>query len=76
MTATIRMLMKALSPITQGQGTKGNEQIIKREAVMTPLGNVSGSLLANYWRKKDARQAQAAAAKDPVQPACENLSKG
>ena len=45
-------------------------------AVMTPLGNVSGSLLANYWRKKDARQAQAAAAKDPVQPACENLSKG
>jgi BASS family bile acid:Na+ symporter len=43
---------------------------------MTPLGNVSGSLLANYWRKKDARQAQAAAAKDPVQPACENLSKG
>lgn len=45
-------------------------------AVMTPLGNVSGSLLANYWRKKDARQAQVAAAKDPVQPACENLSKG
>ncbi len=29
-------------------------------AVMTPLGNVSGSLLANYWRKKDARKAQTA----------------
>lgn len=27
---------------------------------MTPLGNVSGSLLANYWRKKDARKAQTA----------------
>ena len=30
-------------------------------AVMTPLGNVSGSLLANYWRKKDARAAKPAA---------------
>ncbi len=30
-------------------------------AVMTPLGNVSGSLLANYWRKKDARTAKPAA---------------
>lgn len=44
-------------------------------AVMTPLGNVSGSLLANYWRKKDARQAQAAA-NNPAQTVSEHLSKG
>ena len=42
---------------------------------MTPLGNVSGSLLANYWRKKDARQAQAAA-NNPAQTVSEHLSKG
>lgn len=35
---TVRILMKAVSPITQGEGTKGNEQIIRREAVVTPLG--------------------------------------
>jgi len=45
-------------------------------AVMTPLGNVSGSLLANYWRKKDARQAQVQAARNDNQPASEHLSKG
>jgi BASS family bile acid:Na+ symporter len=45
-------------------------------AVMTPLGNVSGSLLANYWRKKDARQAQAQSESSPVQPVSEPLSKG
>lgn len=38
MNATIRMLMRAMSPITQGEGTKGNEQIIRREPVQTPLG--------------------------------------
>lgn len=25
-------------------------------AVVTPIGNVSGSILANYWRKKDRKQ--------------------
>ncbi|MCU5774819.1 bile acid:sodium symporter family protein [Erwiniaceae bacterium BAC15a-03b] len=40
-------------------------------AVMTPLGNVSGSLLANYWRKKDARLAVAAHTRS-----AEQLSKG
>ena len=45
-------------------------------AVMTPLGNVSGSLLANYWRKKDARQAQALSQNPPAQPVSEPLSKG
>lgn len=44
-------------------------------AVMTPLGNVSGSLLANYWRKKDARQAQAQSESSPAQPVSEPLSK-
>ncbi|EHB7663106.1 TPA: bile acid:sodium symporter family protein [Escherichia coli] len=43
-------------------------------AVMTPLGNVSGSLLANYWRKKDARKAQTA--NTNRLSASGNLSKG
>lgn len=56
MTATARILMRALSPITQGEGTKGNEQIIRREAVVTPLGvrhvpTITGnSLRHRIWR--------------------------
>ncbi|WP_318388329.1 bile acid:sodium symporter family protein [Enterobacter sp.] len=45
-------------------------------AVMTPLGNVSGSLLANYWRKKDARKAQREATVGDAPVSTEQLSKG
>lgn len=38
MNATIRLLMRAAAPITHGASTAGNEQLIKREAVITPLG--------------------------------------
>jgi hypothetical protein len=38
MRATIRLLMQALSPVTQGEGAKGNELLIRREPVQTPLG--------------------------------------
>lgn len=45
-------------------------------AVMTPLGNVSGSLLANYWRKKDTRQAHTDAETAEKVISGEQLSKG
>lgn len=38
MNETVRILMRALSPITQGESTKGNEQVIRRESVATPIG--------------------------------------
>ncbi len=35
-------------------------------AVVTPIGNVSGSILANYWRKKDLRSKQRTAHHNPI----------
>jgi len=35
---TIRVLMRAIGPITHGSRTAGNEQVIRREPVATPLG--------------------------------------
>lgn len=31
-------LSEAVSPITQGRGSAGNESLINRESVVTPLG--------------------------------------
>ena len=38
-------------------------------AVMTPLGNVSGSLLANYWRKRRQTGAGSSSQRSRSKPA-------
>ncbi len=44
-------------------------------AVMTPLGNVSGSLLANYWRKKTPDRRRPPQPKIPFNPLAKSVKR-
>lgn len=57
MSVSIRLLMRAASPITHGAGTSGNEQIIKREPVNTPLGiRLVPTISGNSMRHRMVRE--------------------